>query len=195
MADIVKNIKYFKVSQSDTTVNYNLYTESCLCDKTEEVFQSSLSDKSFSLTSLSAHTEQKKHGVRSKAGNNQQQDTENHKIFTIKHFYSTMHFRALRMLLLQKPSYRISSFYGFYLLTMVHVVSDLPNSCQAALMCGLQNGHHHVSLCVQIYTNTHPPVKRNQCLGDGQRDNSSDFGPITYRVAFATSRSANKSRS
>lgn len=81
---IVKNIKHFKVSESDTTVNCNLYTGSRLCDKAEEILQSSLSDKLFSLTSLSAHTEQKKHRVRSKAGNNQQQDTKNHKIFTIK---------------------------------------------------------------------------------------------------------------
>lgn len=174
----------------DTTVNCNLYSGSCLCDKTEEIFQSSLLNKSFALTSLSAHTEQEKHRVRSKAGNNQQQDTKNHKIFTIKHFYRTMNFQALRMLLLQKLSYRISSFYGFCLLTMVHMVSDLPNlpSCP-----GLQDGHNHGSLCVHLYTNTHPPVKRNQCLGNGQSDNSSDFGTITHRSAFATSKSANKS--
>lgn len=102
-----------------------------------------------------------------------------------------MHFRALEMLLLQEPSYRISSFYGLYLLTMVHVVSDFPNHCQVALVYGLQTGRNHGSLCVHMLTNTHPPVKQNQCLGNGQRDNSSDSGPITHRLAFATSRGAN----
>lgn len=78
---IVKNIKYFNTSESDTAVcyhavNYNNCIGSCLCDIREEVFHRSMVDKSFSLTSLSAHTEQKKYRVRSKAGNNQQQDTE-----------------------------------------------------------------------------------------------------------------------
>lgn len=50
---------------------------SCLFTTGKEKFQRSLLDKSFSLTSLNAHTEQKKHRVRGKAGNDQQQDAEN----------------------------------------------------------------------------------------------------------------------
>lgn len=90
-----------------------------------------------------------------------------------------MHFRALGMLLLQELSYKISSFYGLYLMTVVHVVSDLPNTCQVALTYGLQNGHNHGSLCVHIYASTHLPLKWNQCLGNGQ----SDKGTIPVTLA------------
>lgn len=52
-------------------------------DTGEEVLQRSLLDTTFSLTSLSAHTEQKKHRISSEAGNKEQQDTKKHKTFTV----------------------------------------------------------------------------------------------------------------
>jgi len=91
-----------------------------------------VSDKSSSLTSLSAHTEQKKHRVRSKTGNNQQQDTKKHKTDTIEGLSQYNELSTLKNAISARcelPRDQISSFYGLHLLTVVHAVSDLPHTC------------------------------------------------------------------
>lgn len=129
----------------------------------------------FSLTSLSAHTEQKEHRVSSEAGDKQQQDTKKRKTFTITPLLqgsALSGFKDATSARSRLPQDQTSSFYGFYLLTTVPKVCDLPNTCQVPLLlllftkvitqgkgliAELQRGHKHRSLGVYTRTDKHAP--------------------------------------